>query len=341
MKPQEFYRELERNKIRPFYYFYGPERGLISEAIHRIGEKILNPLTREFNREIINAEGESSSSVLEKLHTLPLRSAWRLLIIRQADVAWKKDAAVLISYLENPNPSTCAIFTGEKADLRLKFFQMLEKKGAVVAFYSPSADEIFGWMLTAARQFGHSLSEEAGVLLLERIGPSLQDLKGEIQKIAASLQEGQEINLAEVEKLTEDNRRESPFELPKAIGRLDFKDALSLFQKNRQQGDSPTLLLSLVLRHLRNLYRAQEMRKKGVSDREIEKDLRILPRQANDFWEQVRRIPAHFWEEAWKVSMQVDRMLKSSRGEKELLFEEYLWRLSALAERKGLKGGRA
>jgi len=340
MKPQEFHRDLEKGKIHPLYYFHGPERGLIHEAVRRIEEKALNPATREFNRELIDAGEESSASILEKLHTLPLRSPWRLVIIRQADIVCKKEAAALISYLENPNPSTCAVFVGEKADLRLKFFQTLEKKGAVVAFYPPSPRETLEWLSVAAQQMGHLLSEEAAAFLVELTGPGLQDLKGEIEKIAASLPNGQKIGIEDIEKLTEDTRKESPFELPKALGQMDIKEALKRFQKNWQQGDSPTLLLSLIVRHFRNLHRAQEMRKKGASAREIEAALHIPPRQAADFWEQVRNLPPLFWRGAWETSLEADRTLKSSRGDRELIFEEYLWRLQALAGRKGVRAGR-
>ena len=340
MRPQEFHRDLERGKIHPLYYFYGSEKGLIGEAVTRIEEKALNPATREFNRELIDAGEEQISSILEKIHTLPIRSLWRLVVIRQADNAWKRDAAALLSYFENPNPSTCVVFTGEKVDLRVKFFQVLEKKGAVVAFYPPSPKEILDWVRVLAQRSGHPLSEETAAYLLDLVGPSLQGLNGEIQKIAASLQKGQKIEFADVEKLTEDTRMEGPFELPKAIGRLNLKEALRLFQKNWQQGDPPPLLLSLILRHLRSLHRAQEMRKKGLSDREIEANLHILPRQAADFWKQVRNVPPHFWEDTWKASLYADRALKSSRGDKGLLFEEYLWNLQAVVERKGLLEGR-
>jgi len=334
MRLQDFHLDLERGNILPLYYFYGPERSLINEALFRIEEKVLNPGAREFNREIVDAEEGGLQTILDKIHTLPLGSSRRLVVIRQADGMWKKPPSALLSYLEDPNPSTCVVLVGEKADLRMRFFQTLEKKGAAVAFYPPSSQEILRWLRGQAQQAGHSLSEDAASLLLELVGPNLQDLKGEIQKINSSLPKGQKIEAADIEKLTENTRWESPFELPRAIGRLDLKRILGLFRKAWQQGDSSPLLLALILRQLRMIRKAQELREKGTPLREIENRLHIHPREAAGFWEQVRKVPPLFWEEAWKLSLETDRALKSSRGDKEMLWEEYLWNLHRLGSRK-------
>jgi DNA polymerase-3 subunit delta len=334
MRLQDFHLDLERGNILPLYYFYGPERSLLNEALSRIEGKILNPATREFNREIVDGEEGGLQTILDKIHTLPLGSSRRLVVIRQADGMWKKPPSALLSYLEDPNPATCAVFVGEKADLRTRFFQTLEKKGAAVAFYPPSSPEILRWLRGQAQQAGHSLSEDAAVLLLELVGPNLQDLKGEIQKINSSLQKGQKIEAAHIEKLTENTRWESPFELPRAIGRLDLKKTLGLFRKAWQQGDSPSLLLALILRHLRMVCKARELREKGLPPREIENRLHIHPREAAGFWEQVRKLTPLFGEEAWKLSLETDRALKSSRGDKEMLLEDYLWNLQHLGSRK-------
>jgi DNA polymerase III subunit delta len=334
MRSQEFHLELERGNILPLYYFYGPERNMIGEALSRIEEKILSPATREFNREIVDAEETGIQPILDKIHTLPLGASRRLVVIRQADGFWKKPSAALLSYFEAPTPSACAVFVGEKADLRTKFFTTLEKKGATVTFYPPSTQEIVRWLRAQGQQAGNPLSEEGAFLLLEMVGPNLQDLKAEIQKVCSSLPRGQKMESADIEKLTENTSLVSPFDLPKAVGRLDLKKALGLLRKALEQGEAPTLLLALVLRHLRMVRKAQEWRRKGISPRDIESRLRVHPREAAGFWEQVRIVPPLFWAEAWKISLETDRALKSSRGDKEMLLEEYLWNLNRLGRQK-------
>jgi len=333
MKAQEFFQEIEEGKILPFYYFYGPEKWLLEEALRQIKQKALNPATLDFNLAVFDAPQESAEVILDSLRVFPLNSPRRLVVIRQADTVWTKEADSYLEYFLNPNPSACAIFLGEKADLRLKFFQALEKKGAVVAFYHLPEREAGRWLRRQAEQLGYTLSPEALSLLLERVGPHLRELQGELQKLTLLTKAKKQIQEEDVLNLTDDVREETPFELSRAVGHFAMKKTFHLLRKNLQQGDSPLLLLSLVIRHLRLLRKAQELRVKGHSRREVEAKLKILPSRAEDFWQQVEKFPPAAMEEAWPLTWEADKALKSSRSDKGLILEKYLWDLFLKSKR--------
>ena len=331
MKAQEFFYDVKMGKLLPLYYLYGGERGLIDEALDRIKEKALQAPTREFNLEVFYAQDAVPEAILASLQVFPVCSPRRLVVIHQADFIWHKGPSPYIEYFLNPNPTTCAVFIGEKADLRTRFFQALEKTGAAVAFYPLSERELIRWIQGEANQWGYRISAEAGILLLERLGSSLPELRLELQKL--TLQLGGKKNLSEedVLALTEDIRNESPFEIPLAVGHLNQREVFRLLRKNLQQGDPPLLLLSLIVRQLRLIRRAQELTGGGRSKKEIETRLRILPRRANEFWEQVERFPFSTLEQLWPPTLEADQELKSSRSDKGLLLEKYLWKLFLLA----------
>jgi DNA polymerase-3 subunit delta len=331
MKAQEFFHDVEMGKLLALYYLYGPERGLIDEALDRIKAKALQAATRDFNLEVFHAQDAVPEAILASLQVFPVCSPRRLVVIHQADFIWNKGPSPYIEYFLNPNPTTCAVFVGEKADLRTKFFQALEKRGAAIAFYPLSERELIRWIQGQANQWGYRISEGAGAILLERLGSNLPELKLELQKL--TLHQGGKKNLTEedVLALTEDVRSESPFEIPLAVGHLNQREVFRLLRKNLQQGDSPLLLLSLIVRQLRLIRRAQELTGAGCSKKEIETRLRILPRRANEFWEQVERFPFSTLEQLWPPTLEADQELKSSRADKGLLLEKYLWNLLLLA----------
>ncbi len=331
MKAQEFFQDVKKGKLLPLYYLYGGERGLIDEALDRIKEKSLQATTREFNLEVFYAQDAVPEAILASLQVYPIFSPRRMVVIHQADFIWNKEPSPYIEYFLNPNPTTCAVFIGEKADLRTRFFQALEKTGAAIAFYPLSERELIRWIQREADQWGYQISEEAGAFLLERLGSNLSELKLELEKL--TLHPGGKKNLSEedVVALTEDIRNESPFEIPLAVGHLDLREVFRLLRKNLQQGDPPLLLLSLILRHLRLIRRAQELRRGGCLRKEIETQLRILPRRANELWEQVEKFPSSALEQLWPLTLEADQELKSSRSDKGLLLEKYLWKLLLLA----------
>jgi len=327
MKAQEFFRDVERGDLRPFYYLYGPERGLIEEALNKIKEKALNPATREFNFEILDAKEHTEETILASFQIFPVRSPRRLVVIQQADLVWNKATSSYIDYFLSPNPLTCAVFLGEKADLRTKFFQALEKKGATIPFYPPSEGELIHWIHLQIKQLDHQISEEAVALLMERVGPNLKELKLELQKLALRKRGEGQIAEEDVLNLTEDMRSENPFEFPPAVARLDLKGMLRLLRKNLQQGEPPLLLFLLTVRQLRLIRRAQDLKSGGCSKKEIETRLRIFPRKAEDFWEQVENFPLSSLDQLWLLNLEADQKLKTSYLEKGLLLEKYLWDL--------------
>ncbi len=327
MNSQEFFREVQRGKLLPLYYFWGPERWLIEDALKKIEEKALDPATRDFNREVLDGEEEGAEAIIASLQVFPIRSPRRMVIIRNADGIWKKTPSAFFEYFHNPNPQACAIFIGEKTDQRTKFFMALEDKGATVAFFPPYEKELHRWVRSRAEQLGHPISEEASTLLLERIGPSLQDIQMELQKIILGKEPGERIEGEDVLTMTEDTRSESLFDLPRAVGVLDSRESLRLLRKNLQQGEPPVLLFSLLVRQLRLIRRAKDLVMQGYTKKEVEGRLRILPRSAQDFWRQVDRFPLSLLEKLWRLTLKADQRLKLSRSDKGLLLEEYILNL--------------
>ncbi len=327
MDSQEFFREIHGGKLLPLYYFWGPEKWLVDDALKKIEEKALDPVTRDFNREVLDGEEEAAETMVASLQVFPIRSPWRMVIIRNADGIWKKTPSPFIDYFHNPNPQACAVFIGEKTDQRTKFFQALGEKGAIVAFFPPYEKELHRWVRSRAGQLGHPISEEAITLLLERVGSSLQDIQMELQKFILGKEPGQRVEEEDVLAMTEDTRSESLFDLPRAVGRLDSKESLRLLRKNLQQGEPPVLLFSLLARQLRLIRRAKDLLVQGYSKKEVEGRLKILPRSAQDFWRQVDRFPPSLLENLWRLTLEADQRLKLTRVDKGLLLEEYILNL--------------
>jgi len=325
MRPPELFEKINQGFIAPFYYFYGPEIYLIEKAINKIKEKVLSLESADFNWAVFDANRDADELILNNLLTYPINSSRRLTIIRSADNIWKSRPNVYLNYFTNPNPQTCAIFIGEKADRREKFFQILEKAGAVVAFYPLTDQELKKWVRQQLAEAGRQITEEALTIFIELIGPDLMKLAQEIQKLILGGDGGSKIDESEVLALGEDLRQGNPFALAEAVAELNFSRGMNLLHKNLQQGEPPFLLLSLIGRQLRLIWKAKEMRAQGLSNKEIEAQLKIIPSLAKDFWRQVDKIPLPKLKESWFLWEQADLEMKTSRLPKGLILERCLW----------------
>ncbi len=291
-------------------------------------EKLLDSATREFNREVLDGEEAEPEAIVSALQAFPLRSSRRLVIVRQAEgIGKKKTSSILLEYFSDPNPRTCAVFIGEKADHRTKFLQALEGKGAIVAFYPPFEKDLLQWVHSRAEQLGNPISDQALFLLLERVGPGLQDLQTELEKLTLGREPGSRIEEENILAVTEDRRAGNPFEFAPAVGRLNAQEALRQLRRETRQGESAVFLFSLLVRHFRLLRKAKDLHAQGHSRREIEASLRIFSRGARDFWEQVDKFPLPLLEQLWPFTLKTDRNLNVSRCEKSLLLESYVLRI--------------
>ncbi|MGB9700694.1 MAG: DNA polymerase III subunit delta [Thermodesulfobacteriota bacterium] len=327
MKPPELLEKISQGLIFPFYYFYGPEVYLIEKAINKIKEKVLPLESADFNWAVFDANRDADELILNNLLTYPINSSRRLTIIRSADNIWKSRANVYLDYLTNPNPQTCAIFIGDKADRREKFFQILEKEGALVAFYPLPDHELKKWVRQQFAEAGRKITEEALDVIIELSGPDLIKLEQEIQKLILAGDEGVKIDEDDVLSLSQDLRAGNPFALADAVAALDISRGMNLLHKNLQQGEPPFLLLSIIGRRLRLIWKAKEMKAQGVPGQEIEKELKIGPSLAKDFWRQVEKISLAKIKETWPILEQTEREMKNSRVAKEVLLEKCLWEI--------------
>ncbi|HSR12247.1 MAG TPA: DNA polymerase III subunit delta [Thermodesulfobacteriota bacterium] len=327
MNADELLAELKKGKLRPFYYFGGPEKWLADEAIRGVEAKALDPATRDFNRQVLDGDAADAGEIVASLQSFPVRSPLRLVIVRRADSVIKKNPAPLLEYLKSPNPLSCAVFTGEKADQRTKFFQTLGEKGAVVLFYPPYERELPRWVRLRAEHLGVSIADAAIPLLLDRVGSGMLEIQGELEKLALGKRAGERIEEADVLAMTEDRRTEGPFGIAPAAARRDVARCLRLLGKNLQQGEAPVFLLSLLARHFRQIRRARDLEARGFSRKEVEAKLKIFPRAAREFWEEADQAGPALLERFWGMSLAADRELKISRSEKPLLLEELILRL--------------
>lgn len=325
MQPPELLEKISQGLISPFYYFYGPEVYLIEKAINKIKEKVLSSEGADFNWAVFDANRDGDELILNNLLTLPIKASRRLTIIRSADSIWKSRANVYLDYLANPNPQTCAIFIGEKPDRREKFFQILEKEGTVVGFYPLAEPELKKWVRQQFAEAGRQITEGALAILIELVGPDLMKLEQEIQKLILGGDKRQQIDEDDVLALSEDLRTGDPFALAAAIGELNFSKGLYLLNKNLQQGEPPYLLLCIIGRQLRLIWKAKELRRQGLSCQEIERQLKIIPSWAKDFWRQVDKIPLPKLEESWGILERADLEMKTSRLPKGLILEKCFW----------------
>jgi DNA polymerase-3 subunit delta len=277
MEPRELERRLKRKEIAPVLFLWGEESLLIDEAIQQIEARLLEPTTRDFNRDVFYGDEAEAPAIVSAAQTVPWLASHRLVLVRRAEALARAADAVLTAYCQRPSPSTCLIFTATKADASRPLFASLLKLPWAVRFRRLLPRELAAWVEQRALARGCRLTPEAGAGLIEAVGSDLRALASEIDKLVSYVGPGQTIDAGSVAALTADVREASAFELARLLSAGDLAGALRIWRKFASSGEYPGLALGAISHHVRQLWRLKLAQQAGTPPERLAAELGLPP----------------------------------------------------------------
>ena len=216
---------LKERSFERAYYFHGEDDFRKDEAVRLMVDAAVDPATRDFNLEVRRGAELDSRTLASLLDTPPMMAERRVLVIRDAG-ALKKDARqALERWLKDPAPDCMTLIVSAAGDKADKAF---ETKATTVEFSPLKDDKVVRWIERHARNVhGSEITPEAASLLMAAAGQDLQQLAGEIDKLA-SYARGGIIDEAAVSDVVGVRRGETLADFLDAVGRRDATQALAL-----------------------------------------------------------------------------------------------------------------
>ncbi len=191
-------KELESQRFRPVYYFFGSERLKIREMVKRLESRVFSEIERnEFNFESVSATSKTASEVLDSTETLGLfGGGFKLTIIQNWDEA--KSPEGFDAWLERfeqkaegggpkklSELDSIIVFVGSKLDSRKKTTKKLFDSEISVSEAEPVMEADRGrWIESLARSEKVSLTDSEYEALHGLDPWSLEILSQELKKMA-------------------------------------------------------------------------------------------------------------------------------------------------------------
>jgi DNA polymerase-3 subunit delta len=246
-------------KAAPVVYIWGEEGFLVDRALAEVEAEALVGGDPRLNRQVFEAPNVPPAEVMVAAKTLPFLGGRRLVVVKDVHKWSAPEWKVVLPYLESPNPTTCLVFVADRLDRKLKAGKLIARVARVVDCPRPKERDLFGW--------AERLSEEAGLrpaprvlqALVLRVGPDLQLLSQEIEKLRIFAGQGGEVTEEDVEALVGESRGTTVFALCDALGQRDLAGATRALRKLLQFGEPPARLLLMIVRHFRHLWIGREI----------------------------------------------------------------------------------
>lgn len=321
----------------PMYFLYGVEDYLLEEEIQKLLEQTLSQKERGFNLHLFSGEEHSSREIVQAAQTLPMFSKYRVVLVSEADKIDEDQIEPLLSYIQNPSPTTCLIMQARALGPWKRHRREIEKMGKVVEYPRLKGKALVSWIRKRMEGKGKTLSEDAAGYLVEVVGDHLHDLENALEKVFLSPGERRRIELPDVEGIASEVKISTVFDLMDAIGTQNLEKALGILEKaiesktvsfkkdeepSKKMDDPIPLLLSMIAKQYRNIWMVKEMASRYQGASKAASALGTSPWNIKKLMDQGRYFSNTSLREGILKCHQADLSIKRGRGPKDLLMEK-------------------
>jgi DNA polymerase-3 subunit delta len=323
--------------IYPVYFFYGPEDFLIEQEIQKLLDSTLAPKERVLNLHLFRGEEHGSQEIVRAAETFPMFSKYRIVMVSDADRMDKEKVEAILGYIKKPSVSTCLILSGRSLGLWKDYRIEIGKIGKAVECSRLKGQVLSSWIKNKMAGQNKKLSEEAADYLVEVVGDHLHDLENALEKAFLSVGDKRTIELSDVEGIASEVKVSTVFDLMDAIGHQNLEKALGILEKamesktvsfkkeeetSKKMDDPAPLLLSMMAKQYRNIWRVKEMASQQEEVSEIAKVLRMSPWNVKKLMDQGRHFSESSLREGILNCHRIDLSIKRGRVQKDLLMEK-------------------
>lgn len=327
MNPTELQQAIKQRKIPDLLLVYGQEGYLVEKAVQQVKSALLADGTEDFNFNQFSGKEAVAEDILSSARTLPVFADRRLVLVKDVQQLSAATLDELLGYLQDPVPETCLLLCGEKIDTRRKFFQKFKKSGSVVEFKPLYENQLPAFVREQLTADNYTITGDALTLFCSRVGTSLLEVRAELAKLQTYLGDKRLIDVADVQAVVSSIRSENVFEIGNAVAQGEVGKAFLLVKKLLDDGEAPLKILSLLVRHYRQLWKLRELQVKGTASKDMARLAGVPPFVVDGLLRQSRNFSKVDFQNSFELFLNADLAMKSSGADPESLLEELLLKL--------------
>lgn len=226
--PEAVLKDLKAKKFAPIYFLEGDEPYFIDLITDFIEKNAIAEHEKGFNQLIMYGKDSPVNVILSNARKFPMMAERQVVIVKEAqsipDLGKEDAQKLLLSYLNNPLPSTILVFAHKhkKLDGRSSLKKELDKKSIYVNSEKVKDWLLTGWVESYFKDLGHQIDAKAAQLLADSIGNNLEVITNEVGKMLINFPEPTKFTPDHISKYIGINKEYNNFELTKAIGYKDI-----------------------------------------------------------------------------------------------------------------------
>ena len=229
------------------FLFSGPETLLRDQAMVELRSRLSSSSDVPVDR--FHGGEASLPQVANACLTVGLFHPQRLVVLSDADRcgrAGKRDQEALFAALQDLPDGSCFVATTllppREFGQKNAFTKGITRACVVLELSHPRPAEALRWILGQSQKLGVRLTPDAGEMLLGKIGPDLQELARELEKLSLFAEPGETVDVERLQMLVRQGHLGSSWELCDAVLEGRIGDALRSWEAVRATEPIPRLL---------------------------------------------------------------------------------------------------
>lgn len=337
MKFGEFMAALQQGEMKHVFLLAGEEHYYIEKARERIFSRVFSS-AQEQSDSLQKLTGNLDlDDLVGLIETAPFFTTKNVLLIQDNNLFKegkkeegegrkagkdKKLERLLATLADMPEYSYVIFVVSGKADKRRKLYKAVEKCGLVLEAEAIRAWNINDWLQGKLQALNKDMDSEAVVYFngvvstMQQI--SLDFLDKEFDKLAMFSKE-RRITKALLVQVFAGLPEVSVFALLDAISERKAKKALQLLHRQLHDGTYFTVILSLLTRHVRQLWQARVLQAQGIRGKALAKPLELNPFIAERLGRAAMKFPDTVLKRCMLELIDADYLLKTGQAGEELL----------------------
>jgi len=316
---------LKRGVLGQLYVFYGEETYLREYYLGEIKKALLPDGLEAFNLHTIAGKEFSPQLLAQTVDYLPMMSERTMILVTDYDLAGggEDTRAELISLFSQLPDYCCVVFLYDllpyKMDSRTKLAAALKEHALVVNFQRQEQGDLVDWLARRFRASGKTIGTEDARYLIFLCGDLMTNLITEVDKISA-YSKAPRITREDIDAVAVPVVDAVIFSMTDAISRGDFDKAASVLHDLLSAQEHPLMILSMLGKHLRDLYTARLARESGKNLQWLMDQRGIKQWPAEKLMDSSRRFSLNWCRNAMRLCAETDLAMKSyGSNERDLL----------------------
>ncbi len=184
---QSIMASLKARQYLPIYILMGDESYYIDKISDYIADTVLKPEERDFNQTICFGSDITAAQVADIARRYPMMADHQVVIVKEAQNIRSLEA--LETYLKNPVKSTILVwcYKNGKIDARKKVVTLAKAVGLVFESQKLKEKSLPDFIVNYLKQHGTSIDNKACQMIADFVGPDLNRLTSELDKLVVTL----------------------------------------------------------------------------------------------------------------------------------------------------------